>query len=85
MNSDCNEPLNLGSEEMITINELVGIVAGISGKDIYINNVPGPLGVNARVSDNTLIREKLNWAPAERLREGLEVLYAWVQQQVQSE
>jgi nucleoside-diphosphate-sugar epimerase len=75
-------PVNIGSEEMVTINQLVDLVADISGKKIEKNHVPGPLGVRGRNSDNELIREKLGWAPSEPLRAGLEKTYQWIEQQV---
>jgi GDP-D-mannose 3', 5'-epimerase len=82
MQSDFTGPVNIGSTEMITIDELVDIVAGIAGKRIIKKYVPGPTGVRGRNSNNRLIFEKLGWAPRERLREGLEKTYRWVEQQV---
>jgi GDP-D-mannose 3',5'-epimerase len=75
-------PVNIGSEEMVTINQLVDIVADIAGKQIEKRHVPGPLGVRGRNSDNRLIQEKLNWAPTSRLRAGLEVTYRWIDSQL---
>ena len=75
-------PVNIGSEEMVTINQLVGFVADIAGKSIRIDHVSGPLGVRGRNSDNRLIREKLNWAPAAPLRHGLEATYGWIETQL---
>jgi GDP-D-mannose 3',5'-epimerase len=75
-------PVNIGSEEMVTINQLVDIVADIAGKRIEKNHVEGPQGVRGRNSDNKLIREKLNWAPSRTLREGLEKTYGWIETQV---
>lgn len=72
------QPLNLGSERMISINDLAHLIASIAGKTITINNVPGPVGVNGRTSDNTLIREKLGWAPADLLEHGLEKTFKWI-------
>ena len=82
MASDCSTPLNIGSSEMISINDLVHMVADIAHKDIKINHIPGPLGVRARTSNNDLIREKLGWAPSRSLRDGMEDLYRWIEQQV---
>jgi GDP-D-mannose 3', 5'-epimerase len=82
MESDVEEPLNIGSEEMITINGLAALVAGLSGKSISIRNVPGPTGVRGRNSDNALIRKRLGWAPSQPLKHGLERTYRWVAQQV---
>jgi len=75
-------PLNIGSEEMVSINQLAQIVMDIAGKPLTIKNVPGPLGVRGRNSDNHLIREKLQWEPSQPLRIGLEKTYAWIADQV---
>ncbi len=75
-------PVNIGSEEMVTINQLVDIVADIAGKKIEKNHISGPTGVRGRNSDNALIRRELNWAPSQSLRAGLERTYAWVETQV---
>jgi nucleoside-diphosphate-sugar epimerase len=82
MNSAFQGPLNIGSEEMVSINELTEMVAKIAGKNITIRNIPGPTGVRGRNSDNKLIREKLGWAPAEALEDGLKKTYQFVSQQV---
>jgi GDP-D-mannose 3', 5'-epimerase len=74
--------LNLGSEEMISINDLVALIAKISGKQIYIKNIPGPEGVRGRNSDNTLIQKTMNWKPTLSLENGLRILYPWIQEQV---
>jgi len=75
-------PVNIGSEEMVTINQLVDLVADIAGKRIGKNHVPGPQGVRGRNSDNRLIREKLRWEPSQSLRAGLEPTYKWIEAQV---
>ncbi|MBN1187081.1 MAG: NAD-dependent epimerase/dehydratase family protein [Bacteroidales bacterium] len=75
-------PVNIGSEEMVTINKLVEMVAHISKKNIKINHIPGPLGVRGRNSDNSLIREKLKWAPSQPLQTGLALTYEWINHQV---
>ncbi|WP_263411384.1 NAD-dependent epimerase/dehydratase family protein [Terriglobus tenax] len=75
-------PLNIGSEEMVTINQLAETVMDIAGKPLSIKHIPGPLGVRGRNSDNHLIREKLNWEPSQPLRVGLEKTYAWIADQV---
>jgi GDP-D-mannose 3', 5'-epimerase len=75
-------PVNIGSEEMVTINQLVDIVSDIAGKSLYKKHVHGPMGVRGRNSDNRLINEKLGWKPAQPLRAGLEKCYAWIEQQV---
>lgn len=81
--SDFAGPVNIGSEEMVTINELVDLVAGIAGKTIRKRHITGPTGVRGRNSDNRLIRMRLNWAPSQRLVLGLEQTYAWVEAQVE--
>lgn len=80
--SDFEGPVNIGSEEMVTINQLALMVAEIAGKPIELNHVPGPQGVRGRNSDNALIKSKLGWAPAASLRHGLEKTYPWIEQQV---
>ncbi|MCS6796776.1 MAG: NAD-dependent epimerase/dehydratase family protein [Raineya sp.] len=84
MESDFTGPVNIGSEEMISINSLAKLVMDIAGKKLTIKNVPGPVGVRGRNSDNKLIREKLGWDYTMTLREGLEKTYAWIHQQVQA-
>jgi GDP-D-mannose 3', 5'-epimerase len=76
--SDCDIPLNLGSERMISINGLVGLISTIAKKPVKINNVPGPLGVMGRNSHNQLIRDTIGWAPQDNLESGLEKTYAWI-------
>jgi nucleoside-diphosphate-sugar epimerase len=75
-------PVNIGSEEMVTINSLVKIVATIAKKNIEIKHIPGPLGVRGRNSDNSLIREKLDWDYSMSLTEGLTETYNWINSQV---
>lgn len=82
MRSDFEGPVNLGSEEMVSIRELAEMIIFISGKKIGITYVPGPIGVNGRNSDNTLLREKLNWSPSGSLVDGLRKTYSWVSEQV---
>ncbi|WP_420963314.1 NAD-dependent epimerase/dehydratase family protein [Brucella sp. IR073] len=77
-------PVNIGSEEMVTINRLAEMVIGISGKPLSLRHVWGPQGVRGRNSHNALIREKLGWAPDEALIEGLTRTYAWIETQVAS-
>ena len=81
MDSDVEEIINIGSDEMISINDLAYMAADISGKDITINNIDGPVGVNGRNSDNTLIEETLGWKPSMTLREGMEKTYKWIKKQ----
>ena len=80
--SDFSGPVNLGSEEMVTINKLAELIMDIAGKLVRIKHIPGPLGVRGRNSDNKLIFEKLGWRPTAPLRDGLGTTYAWVAQQV---
>jgi nucleoside-diphosphate-sugar epimerase len=75
-------PVNIGSEEMVTINQLVNLVADIAGKKLFKKHIPGPLGVRGRNSDNKLISERLNWKPSATLRSGLEKTYEWIEAQV---
>lgn len=75
-------PVNIGSEEMVTINQLAAMAMDIAGKSLTVKHVPGPLGVRGRNSDNRLIREKLGWAPSRPLREGLAKTYSWISAQV---
>lgn len=82
MESDFTGPVNIGSEEMIAINDLVKMVAGIAKKDIKIKNIPGPTGVRGRNSDNKLIREKLGWAPSQPLVEGMTKTFNWISSQM---
>ncbi len=80
--SELEGPFNIGSEEMVTINQLAAIVMDIAGKKLAIEHVPGPLGVRGRNSDNRLIKQKLGWAPSQTLRAGLEKTYAWIEAEV---
>ncbi|MFT3722153.1 MAG: NAD-dependent epimerase/dehydratase family protein [Hyphomonadaceae bacterium] len=82
--SDFQGPLNIGSSEMVTINQLALMVADIAGKKIELSHQPGPLGVRGRNSDNKLIKQQLKWAPSQPLRTGLEKTYAWIETQVGS-
>jgi nucleoside-diphosphate-sugar epimerase len=74
-------PVNIGSDEMVTINGLVDMVETIAGKTLRKRHVPGPTGVRGRNSDNRLIRKMLGWAPTAALRDGLTSTYAWIAQQ----
>lgn len=82
LRSDFEGPVNIGSEEMISINDLARLVIGISGKRLEVQNVPGPQGVRGRNSDNRLIRARLGWEPRTPLRAGMEATYAWIAAQV---
>jgi nucleoside-diphosphate-sugar epimerase len=83
MKSDYWKPVNIGSEEMISINDFATMIAQVAGKTININHIPGPLGVRGRSSDNRLIREVLAWEPNAPLREGITKTYEWVKQQIE--
>lgn len=82
MASDYSQPVNIGSDRMISINDLVKLIARIAGKDIRIKNIPGPLGVRGRNSDNTLIQRVLAWAPDNNLEYGMTQTYNWIQEQI---
>lgn len=84
LRSDVDVPLNIGSEQMVSINELAQLVIDISGKNLTIKNIEGPLGVRGRNSDNRLIKSRLKWAPSQPLQEGLETTYAWICRQLES-
>jgi len=82
MESDFMGPLNIGSEEMISINSLAKMIIKISEKNIEIKNVPGPVGVMGRNSDNKLIKEKLLWEPSLPLQQGISKTYEWITKQI---
>ena len=84
MRSEHMGPFNIGSEEMVTINELASLIANISGKEVRIKNIPGPEGVRGRNSDNKLIYEKVGWKPEQELFLGLQKTYHWIDEQYQS-
>lgn len=83
MHSDLSVPVNLGSEQMITIDNLAGMIAMYAGKNISINHIDGPTGVRGRTSDNLLLEQATGWRPKENLEEGLKTLYTWIQQQLE--
>ena len=83
--SDFTGPVNIGSEEMVSINELVDITAKVSGKQVEKNHIEGPLGVRGRNSNNDLIREKLGWDYSQPLEEGIRRTYKWIQAQIKLE
>jgi GDP-D-mannose 3',5'-epimerase len=85
MESDILEPINLGSDELVTINQLVDIAEEIAGVKLKRNyKLDAPKGVNGRNSDNTMILEKLKWEPSIRLRDGLEKTYHWIEEEMRS-
>jgi GDP-D-mannose 3', 5'-epimerase len=82
--SDVSRPLNIGSDEMISINGLAEMVMGIAGKRVRLKHLPGPIGVRGRNSDNHLIRQTLGWAPNYKLERGIRATYAWIESQVRA-
>lgn len=84
MRSDHHHPLNLGADRLVSINELVDIVAGIAGITVFKKHIPGPQGVRGRNSDNTRLRQVLKWEPRVALEQGLEKTYAWIAKQVRA-
>ena len=86
MASDWREPLNLGSSEMVSMNEMMALALGMAGKkDLPIRHIPGPEGVRGRNSDNALILEKLGWEPSIKLADGLARTFTWIQGQLASD
>lgn len=81
-NNEYYDPVNIGSERMITINNLVDIVSSIAGKNLCKVYIDGPIGVNARTSDNSLFHNIIGWTPKENLEEGLIETYAWIKSQI---
>jgi nucleoside-diphosphate-sugar epimerase len=82
MESDFQGPVNIGSEEMVTINQLVDTAAKIAGKSVKKKHIDGPLGVRGRNSNNDLIREKLGWDYTQSLEEGICKTYNWINEQI---
>jgi nucleoside-diphosphate-sugar epimerase len=86
MESDIHEPINLGSSELVTINELVDIAERFAGTRLVRNyNLTAPKGVNGRNSDNTLIQKRLGWEPSTSLCDGLRKTYDWIREQMEQE
>lgn len=85
MLSDCEIPLNLGTDEMIDMNEFAKLAMSFEGKSLPIKHIPGPQGVRGRNSDNTLIKQKLGWAPSISIKDGLKVTHAWIKEQIEKE
>jgi nucleoside-diphosphate-sugar epimerase len=85
MNSDFIGPVNIGSEEMVSINQLAELTMKIAGKQLTIKHITGPLGVRGRNSDNRLIEEKLKWKPSQPLVKGLTKTYKWIAEQVEED
>ena len=82
MDSGFSGPVNIGSDEMVSIDQLACLVMTIAGKELKLRHITGPLGVRGRNSDNRLIERELQWRPHLPLRQGLEVTYSWIQQQI---
>lgn len=82
MQSEHTSPINIGSEEMVSINQLVEIVSNVANKEIKIRHIDGPLGVRGRNSDNTIIKDVLNWNYKFSLQEGIKQTFAWIEDQV---
>lgn len=85
MNSDFAEPLNIGSDEMISMNDMAKMVLGFAEKDIPIKHIPGPEGVRGRNSDNVLIKKVLGWSPGISLEDGLKRTFDWISSQIEDE
>jgi nucleoside-diphosphate-sugar epimerase len=84
MESDFTGPVNIGSEEMIKINDLAQMVIDISGKNLTVNNIPGPVGVRGRNSDNKLYVDKIGWQPSQLLHTGIIKTYEWINKQLEA-
>jgi nucleoside-diphosphate-sugar epimerase len=84
MEAEFSGPVNIGSEEMVTINQMAEMAMDIAGKPLSIRHIPGPLGVRGRNSDNRLIRRELGWEPSQSLRTGLARTYRWIEAQVEA-
>ncbi len=82
MDSDFSGPVNIGSEEMVSLNQLAAMVMDIADKKLKIKHIKGPLGVRGRSSDNRLIKKKLHWQPTSKLKDGLTKTYEWINEQV---
>ena len=84
MESDFPGPVNIGSEEMVTINQMAEMIMKIAGKKLSIKHISGPLGVRGRNSDNKLLRKDLGWEPRQSLFDGLSKTYPWICTQLQA-
>jgi len=84
MESDFEGPVNIGSEEMVSINHFADMIMKIAGKQLCVRHIEGPLGVRGRNSDNRLIRARLGWAPSKSLEDGLRPTYIWIAEQVRN-
>ena len=85
MESDCLDPVNIGSDEMVTINQLVEMTSVVAGKKINRNHIDGPEGVRGRNSDNSFIKQRIGWAPSGKLIDGIRKTYEWINYKVYDE
>jgi len=85
MDSDCREPLNIGSSEKINLKDLAYSIAEIANKKITLRHIDGPIGVKSRNSDNNLIKEKLNWTPEYPLKKGISETYFWIENEIRNQ
>jgi len=85
MASTHTDPINLGSDRMISINDLVALISRVADKPVKIKNIDGPMGVVGRVSDNDLIQQVLDWQPPDNLEQGLKQTYQWIEQQLNAQ
>ena len=84
-NSEFNEPINIGSEEQVSINQMISIIEDIASYKVKKNyQLDKPLGVRGRSSDNTLVNKKINWSPKLNLKQGLELTYSWIYDEITS-
>jgi len=83
MESNVSDPINIGSDELISINDLAKMAMEIAGKKLSIRHIAGPMGVRGRSSDNSYIKEVLGWRPTSRLIDGMRETYAWIAEQVE--
>jgi nucleoside-diphosphate-sugar epimerase len=84
MESDCIDPVNIGSDEMVSINTLVDIVSDIAGKTVVKKHIPGPQGVRGRNSDNNFIEKMIGWKPSTKLKDGLRKTYSWIDDKIKN-
>tara|TARA_B100000519_G_scaffold175013_1_gene163309 strand:- start:336 stop:914 length:579 start_codon:yes stop_codon:yes gene_type:complete len=82
MNSECVDPVNIGSDEMVTINQLVDIACKVGDKSVVKNHIEGPQGVRGRNSDNTFIEQRIGWKPTSKLIDGIRKTYDWINTKV---
>jgi len=85
MLSDCDVPLNLGTDEMVNMIEFAKLAMSFEGKDLPIKHIPGPMGVRGRNSDNTMIKAKIGWAPSISIKDGLKTTWKWIKSQIETE